>query len=1006
MAGAQELDGLLAGYLDGEPTPEQWTRLAELLKSDPRAGRRVRRELRLHVLCRRLAREAKSIATECGLPVVDAPRPCRRRAARSYLPPARRRRMSVGWWITSIAAGLVLAVGLLWPEQFRALRARLPGGSRGIGSLAAAEGTVYLTRGSRRVTVTGRQPLRWGDQLETAEPGASVALVCPDWARITLGGATRVTLRRARTKAAGRTIEERSLELAQGGVALDVLKTGGEARTKVLSPHAEVLVTGTRLNVRALEDRTYVEVTEGEVRLTSLASGATKLLRSGSYAEIARAISICRRRGGPVPDWIEQIGKGAHPLLAKGFLDVTLYNGWQGSVVDPAGRRDSTAALQKAIEDARDHRLVAFFPSGTYKVSDTLRCANMPSWDAKKRRWRHYGTGRVTVLAGSTRGGRPVIRLADRCPGFTDPDAPNAVVQVWQQMTKRPEDPRPPTVERRPFWQVHDELNSAGEQVFRGIDIHLGAGNTGAIGLAFPGVQGSSIEDTRITATGGYAGLWSVPGRGMGAANIEVVGGRYGILLERGAPCPVFAGVVLRDQTERALHIPRQWSPVTMAGFRIVKDRAPAITLGRNKQGIGGSVALIDGTIEIRAGRGTAIENDEGGICYLRNVCFRGAERAVASKDRPAVACSGAWTRLAEYAYCGSGRESSLNLIDGVVNNEQIVRVQPNSAPPPADLVSRHVWQLQPSFEERGAKDVTDPDIGARGDGQTDDTAALQRAIDRFETVFLPRGWYAISRPLLLRSRTRLVGASKRHTAIMASKEWGGASDAPLIMTEDDPRARTCLANIGLRGTGAGSNLLTWRAGRASLVKSLALGASAPRTQQQAIVRVTGNGGGRWYFWNPGHVPGKPAPEFRLFRVDGTHEPMSCYGLNLPGANSAAALELRNARNVRLFAIKAGNGKDSIQVRNSRNVLVAGFGGHPARAPGGSFLRVIDSRDVAFALAGASDREPARFSVYERNTGGKDFSLPRDKTLTLYKRGTLDDAAWEPLPARSFSARP
>jgi hypothetical protein len=78
------------------------------------------------------------------------------------------------------------------------------------------------------------------------------------------------------------------------------------------------------------------------------------------------------------PDWapahVKATGQADSPLLKLGVLDVTLYNGWEGHAVDPTGEKDSTKALQKAIEDARDSALVVFFPSGTYKVSDTLNC--------------------------------------------------------------------------------------------------------------------------------------------------------------------------------------------------------------------------------------------------------------------------------------------------------------------------------------------------------------------------------------------------------------------------------------------------------------------------------------------------------------------------------------------------------------------------------------------------------------------------------------------------------
>ena len=49
-------------------------------------------------------------------------------------------------------------------------------------------------------------------------------------------------------------------------------------------------------------------------------------------------------------------------------------------------------------------------------------------------------------------------------------------------------------------------------------------------------------------------------------------------------------------------------------------------------------------------------------------------------------------------------------------------------------------------------------DAGAKGDGVTDDTAALQAAISGNAQVFLPQGTYLVSAPLKLRPDTVLVG--------------------------------------------------------------------------------------------------------------------------------------------------------------------------------------------------------------------------------------------------------
>ena len=68
-------------------------------------------------------------------------------------------------------------------------------------------------------------------------------------------------------------------------------------------------------------------------------------------------------------------------------------------------------------------------------------------------------------------------------------------------------------------------------------------------------------------------------------------------------------------------------------------------------------------------------------------------------------------------------------------------------------------WAVQPMSDWVNVKD-----FGARGDGVADDTAALQRCLDRLEdgmTVYVPRGTYAVSSTLVLRHpKKRLLGVS------------------------------------------------------------------------------------------------------------------------------------------------------------------------------------------------------------------------------------------------------
>lgn len=66
-------------------------------------------------------------------------------------------------------------------------------------------------------------------------------------------------------------------------------------------------------------------------------------------------------------------------------------------------------------------------------------------------------------------------------------------------------------------------------------------------------------------------------------------------------------------------------------------------------------------------------------------------------------------------------------------------------------------------------------DFGAKGDGRTDDTAAIQRAINaagmKRGAAYMPPGVYVVSRKLMITtSRTVLRGAGQNKTTIFISK--------------------------------------------------------------------------------------------------------------------------------------------------------------------------------------------------------------------------------------------
>ena len=186
--------------------------------------------------------------------------------------------------------------------------------------------------------------------------------------------------------------------------------------------------------------------------------------------------------------------------------------------------------------------------------------------------------------------------------------------------------------------------------------------------------------------------------------------------------------------------------------------------------------------------------------------------------------------------------------LDGQRATSDVVLLEKEAAEPPADLQSRHVWSECPDWEAAETANVTQPPYNARGDGQTDDTKALQSAIDEHEGVFLPKGKYCVSRSLQLRPNTKLIGF--RHLSVIEAKQGDGGDFSnpdvpqPLVRSADDPRGTAALAYVGL---GCEGNLpaimLHWRTGRNSVVRSIYI--SSNRDYQLRPTRVSDHGGPR-----------------------------------------------------------------------------------------------------------------------------------------------------------------
>lgn len=732
----------------------------------------------------------------------------------------------------------------------------------------------------------------------------------------------------------------------------------------------------------------------------------------------------------PIPDGIQltvpkQLGN--QELARWGFVDVTA----APFHADPTGKRDSTRALQQAINFARDAQLVCFFPRGVYVVSDTLIL----------RHGIHMRSHRATfinnknmpcVLVGSRRGQRqpgftrPRIVLRAHSPGFGDVSHPKAVLEHWQYAVKK-------------FTVDPDEGKGGGASLMNtmvvGLDIVIGPGNPGAVGMHIRSCEGSAVQDVTIDARHGHTGLLGGTGNGGSWTNITVLGGRIGLDL-RGwtPPTPTLEGITLSGQTQAAL-VSACRGPLVAVGVHITTNTSGPVVVAQGRWApFDAGLTLVDSEIMFTrhppaANRTLALTAERS--VYLHNVFVRGAGEIVegALPGNPH-----GWTHVVEFAR-GSARTpvkgyslSAPIYVQGRKVSGPLAVVRQGESPP-ADLVSRHGWKRDfPGWESPGATNVKAPPYNAKGDSYADDTEALQRAVDEHEVVFLPKGYYRLTHPLSLRPNTKLIGVAQHLSVLLARDPAGTLGDAnsprPLVDTADVADADTVLAFLGLRyplevgRNFAGARLpvyaLRWRCGGRSVVRSCEIGPLrvygfiGSKTHKQVpldgpTVVISGHGGGRWYNYHVGLFFTPTTRRARALLINGVPGPLRFYNFEPQGGNGDTVVEVRHSRNVTFFGCKTECDTTFLQVTDSADVRVFGHGGIGNAARGGALY--VFRRTPVFLVANLADQVqlgPDRpyyaghgvhrnidtyYPLWDEPSAGAPVRVPPRERPVLYRRG-------------------
>ena len=270
--------------------------------------------------------------------------------------------------------------------------------------------------------------------------------------------------------------------------------------------------------------------------------------------------------------------------------------------------------------------------------------------------------------------------------------------------------------------------------------------------------------------------------------------------------------------------------------------------------------------------------------------------------------------------------------------------------------------------------------LGVKGDGKSDDTAALQKAIDTHRVVYLPAGFYQVSDTLRLRPDSVLVALHPNLTQIVlpdGTPAYQGVG-APKALVQSADGGEAIVSGVGLFTSGINprATALLWTAGERSLVQDVkfqgghgtglpngtrfnpynanSTGDADPRKRwdaQYPSLWVTRGGGGTFAnLWTPDtyaqagmYVSDTKTPG-HVYEVSSEHHVRTEFALNRVENWEFLAPQTEE---------EGGEGPDTIsfEIRNSKNILLANY--HAYRVtrtykPVSTAVAVYDSENIRF----------------------------------------------------------
>ena len=419
------------------------------------------------------------------------------------------------------------------------------------------------------------------------------------------------------------------------------------------------------------------------------------------------------------------------------------------------GKSDVTDALQEAINQVKREKNfgILFLPEGNYRISKTIQ---IPS------SIRLIGYGKK----------RPVIYLGADTPGFQTTQN----YMIWFTGGLAQEGRKPSDAGAGTFYSAVSN-----------VDFRIDKGNPQAVAIRAHFAQHGFINHCDIRIGSGKAGMYDV---GNELEDVRFYGGEYGIISSRTSPgWPMMVDTYFEGQRKAAVYSKE-------VGFAIVnmhvKNTPVAFEMAENlADRLHVENSLWENISE--AGVRVSVEGNTFSQLNLVNVDCRNVPVLVDyAQSGKKVAGKAKMYRVKEFTYGLVYQD-----LNDASSFREICEIEPVAKLP---VTLGKDLPVLPAVETW----VNIRDLGAKGDGETDDTEAFEKAVSLHKNIYVPQGWYRLTRTLKLSPGTKLIGLHPFGTQFLLKESEPAFSGfgMPVPLVESSEGGDDMLNGIGIN-TGA-----------------------------------------------------------------------------------------------------------------------------------------------------------------------------------------------------------